>query len=742
MFPFDAVKCGEKPRIPCRIAIVTLLLVLLQSPVKAQWNNLTAPEKAQLLSLPTIRQQVDTLNEWAYNDGGRAIARYAAAALELAEKNDDRMGISDAHIQLGSAEEEGGRYTMATQHFEAALRERLILKHPIKTASAYNRLSQIKTKEGQYGKAIDWAKKGLAIMANQPPHVNTAYLYEAWGNAARLAGKYAEVDSAFHLGLHLYGKLTEAAMGLASMRMSHAAFLQECRYRYPAAKDSLRKSLQTFTSLGRHAEAGKCLLLLGNNAYYTRQLDSAMAYYAQGIQMQTQLEQVDYFLLLENRGRVSMEQGHYKPAYRDIQSALHFFGAQQDTVNWSGALFEMGNWFYEQNQLDSAVVYYQQAASLPGQDPMQRGRLLFFWSDALSQMGRHAEAEQYTNAYLALLSGLNAPQTQGAFEALNRQQLDKNRLLKRLAQQDKEKAERMFFGGSGLLLLLLLLALLAVRNNRQKRRLAEATAQNAQQSATIAAQAAEQAEKEKEIALQNEQIAKQRETIAIQEKLELIQYKEMETHYARLEAQDELQKQIGRELHDGVGAMLTAVKLNLSPVDEVLDRFPSEKQAQFSEANRLLDEACQELRRVSHELGSVILTHFGLKAQLEAFANILRNSGKYEVELDLHALEGRFDKKIEVNLYRIVQELVSNTIKHAQADKISISANHFENMVNIIVEDNGKGFDEAKALEKPGMGFISLQARVHDMKGQLFIDTRIGRGTVVSIDVPLFPQSI
>lgn len=724
------------------ITVVSCLLPLI---LPAQWSALTTSEQGRVNAVAVDSAKVDTLNEWAYIT---SMPKYATAALELAQKTGYRMGLSDAWVQLGSMAQDSFDYARAKRYFRLAMRERLELKNYNRAASCFNRLAIISRLEGNYDASIQWSQEGLLMLKEQPLHINKAFLYNALGTAARLGGKYDLAEQAFKDGIYTYQQLTaqepdkemerDYALGMTRLRLNMAAFLQESRFRYSQAKDSLLKSLRTFNTFEQYSDAGKCLLLLGNNAYYCRQLDSAMAYYEQGIQMRSHLEQTDFFLFLENRGRVLMEQRRYKLAYRDIESALHFFSTKQDSMNWADALFEMGNWFYEQNQLDSAILFYQKAVQFPNMAPLQRGRLLFFLSDALSQVGLQAEAKHYTDTYIAFLNSLNNVQSQGIFEMLNQHQLDKNRLLRRLEQADKAEMERVALMGGSMLLLLLLLALFWVRNQRQKRYLSESIARNAQSLATIAEQNAEKAEKEKEIALQNEQIAKQRETIVNREKLELIQQKEMETQYARLEAQDELQKQIGRELHDNVGAMLTAVKLNLFPVDEVLDRFPSEKRVQYSEANRILDEACQELRRISHELSAVILSQFGLKAQLEAFANILRNSGKYEVELDLHALEGRFDKKIEINIYRIVQELVSNIIKHAKADKISISANHFENMINIIVEDNGEGFDDTQALQKPGMGFMSLQARTHDMKGHMFIDTRIGRGTTISVDIPLF----
>ena len=221
----------------------------------------------------------------------------------------------------------------------------------------------------------------------------------------------------------------------------------------------------------------------------------------------------------------------------------------------------------------------------------------------------------------------------------------------------------------------------------------------------------------------------------------MLKNKELDAHYARLEGQDTLQKQIGRELHDGLGTLLSTVKLNLAPVDEVLDKLTDKHRRQYATANRLLDEACVDLRRIAHELGSAVLLKFGLKAQLEALKDVIEGSGKLKVELPFYGLEERLDAKMEVNIYRIVQELVNNVIKHAQASKIIIQVNQFENMINVMVEDDGRGFDVVKARQKPGAGMINLEARVHSIKGKMFIDTRTGRGTTVSIDIPVFPEN-
>lgn len=226
-------------------------------------------------------------------------------------------------------------------------------------------------------------------------------------------------------------------------------------------------------------------------------------------------------------------------------------------------------------------------------------------------------------------------------------------------------------------------------------------------------------------------IRRKNKFIENQGKLEDLQNKELEVAFARIEGQEFIQKKIGQELHDGLGAMLSAIKINL-PSDE--------NNPKIGKVNNMIDEACEEVRRFSHQLSSVLLEKFGLKAQIEALADNIQQSGYYDVELITYQLEERLDIKIEHSLYRMVQELVNNTVKHANGKNISIQLSRFSDKIRIIFEDDGRGFDYQTALNRKTAGLINLHARVHDMNGEIQFDTQIGRGTIVSIDIPYQPE--
>ena len=163
----------------------------------------------------------------------------------------------------------------------------------------------------------------------------------------------------------------------------------------------------------------------------------------------------------------------------------------------------------------------------------------------------------------------------------------------------------------------------------------------------------------------------------------------METTYARLEGQDLERKRVARDLHDRIGSMLSTVKLFFASVDTKLEEFKEENQKHFHKANQLLDEACEEVRRIAHDMESGLLTKFGLKPELEALAETIKDSQQIEISLVTHGLQERLVNSLEVKSYRIIQELVSNVLKHAKATTLSIQLNRFDKVFNIIVEDNG-----------------------------------------------------
>lgn len=201
---------------------------------------------------------------------------------------------------------------------------------------------------------------------------------------------------------------------------------------------------------------------------------------------------------------------------------------------------------------------------------------------------------------------------------------------------------------------------------------------------------------------------------------------------AVLEAEERERIRIARDLHDGVGQTLAAARMTLG-------NYLSQKKIESSEMQNsldLLEDSIKEIREISHNMMPSSLTKFGLTSALKQFTNKVNALGKIEIELQIVGFKERSDEKIELMLYRIVQEIISNIIRHADARKVNIELVRHDTELILIVEDDGRGFDTART-ENHGIGLKNIATRVEYLNGSVNFDSSIGKGTSVVIEVPL-----
>ncbi len=178
------------------------------------------------------------------------------------------------------------------------------------------------------------------------------------------------------------------------------------------------------------------------------------------------------------------------------------------------------------------------------------------------------------------------------------------------------------------------------------------------------------------------------------------------------------------------------VKLHFSAVEEKLPQDNPEKK-KFLTASELLDLAAGEVRNISHNLLSGVLAKFGLVPALKDLADRINESGEIKLHLIQHNLDNALNGEQELQLYRIVQELISNILKHSEAKEATIQLIRNEDSVNLIVEDDGKGFNPNEGIKGGGIGLSNLKARVNKLNGNFHIDSGKGAGTSISIDIPI-----
>lgn len=212
--------------------------------------------------------------------------------------------------------------------------------------------------------------------------------------------------------------------------------------------------------------------------------------------------------------------------------------------------------------------------------------------------------------------------------------------------------------------------------------------------------------------------------------------KELRTR-AILEAEEKERRRIAQDLHDGVGQLLSAAKMNLSNLDSKIQIDNEEQRTAMQNAISLVDDSVKEVRTVSHNMMPNTLIKLGLASAIREFITKLGNAPTLKVDLEIVGLDSRLDNQVETVLYRVIQEVINNIIKHAKASQISMQLVRHETELNVMIEDNGVGFDTNKLETYDGIGLKGIQTRIELLGGTVHFDSAIGRGTTVIIDVPL-----
>ncbi len=192
---------------------------------------------------------------------------------------------------------------------------------------------------------------------------------------------------------------------------------------------------------------------------------------------------------------------------------------------------------------------------------------------------------------------------------------------------------------------------------------------------------------------------------------------------------------VARDLHDGLGGLLSGIKLTLNSITGTIV-VPDKNTDIFYRATTQLDNAIKEMRRVAHSLMPEALLKFGLSEAIQDFCDSINESGMVKMRFTKIGADKTLEKPTELVLYRIVQELGNNAIKHASAKNIFIQLNTHEKGITITVEDDGKGFDTTLITKSDATGLQNVQSRIDYLKGCWEIQSASGNGTSINIEIP------
>ncbi|WP_317897929.1 tetratricopeptide repeat-containing sensor histidine kinase [Aurantibacillus circumpalustris] len=385
------------------------------------------------------------------------------------------------------------------------------------------------------------------------------------------------------------------------------------------------------------------------------------------------------------------------------KSALNYYNVH-GLKNWAGEiLFNIGVFFYNRDKEDSAVHYFEKALlALEVQESNAMVlKVLPLLSESHSILGNYRRAYETHVKYSKLNESLlNKEKIKQIAEVRTKYETEKKeQQITLLNEQNKSKAaQRNFFIAGSIILILILFGLSFYYRQRNK------------------------------LARKNEQIAKEKISSLLKEQ-------EIKSYDAMIEGQEEERKRIATDLHDRLGSMLSTVKILFGNLNEKIDIHQADNQKQYDKASSLLDEAVLEVRRIAQNLSTGMVITFGLIPALEELCESITESKILKCKFLCYGIEERMEQHIEIGVFRMMQEIVNNVLKHAKAKNLTIQLNRTEDSIAVTVEDNGVGFDLKE--KSKGMGLKNLEGRAYKMGGTYNIDSKPGHGTISIIEIPL-----
>lgn len=400
-----------------------------------------------------------------------------------------------------------------------------------------------------------------------------------------------------------------------------------------------------------------------------------------------------------NIGLLYSEKLHqYELSKKHTSLAYDYFSKHQLNYYLANNYINQAALFLQKKKLDSAIVMYKKAEVLDIKDNNVNTRVSLY--GLMSEV--YKETKQYKKA-------LEYAEKQRAYQKLN----DDNVQVKAIRdtdvkyQTEERKSEIAWQKGVmkkggvviGLLLLVLIFLVLGYKNIQKKKKIVE----------------------------QEKQIETQKLSSALKEQ-------ELNEIDKILEGQEKERIKIANDLHDDLGSVLATLKLNF----QNLKQHDADNSTElYSKTDQLLEEAYQKVRGIAHTKNAGVIANQGLLTAINNIAEKVSIPGKLNVEVVAFGLEDRLENTLEVTIFRMIQEILTNAIKYAEASEITIHLTQHDDSLNIIIEDNGKGFDPKKTNKKDGMGLPNIEKKVEQIGGVFTIDSYQSRGTSIIIDLPL-----
>ncbi|MBN8652738.1 MAG: tetratricopeptide repeat protein [Cytophagales bacterium] len=554
--------------------------------------------------------------------------------------------------------------------------------------------------QGKFDSSLLLNKAAMVLAKQLNDELNIAKTTFNTANCFQMISKH---DSA----LYLYMQVLPVLDKLGNKRMLGIAYsniqnIYTDLTQYQKAIEYGKKGLEIFAKdVNDPLNQSYCLSNLGIVYESLNKYDSAEYYFKQAWQISQRIgDQYSEAAILLNLADIDYKLGRLEASKPKFEKAYGIAKEMDLVETQTIALKGLAMYYVEKKNYPEARKYADSALNLALENSNRKQKLKLYnlLADISYANQDLKSAHLFEEKEDALNDSINADNVQTLsteFETKYETEKKETQLKLQQAQLDKKTTLNYFLGAGAVALLLILL--LSYRNYRHRQKL---------QQAKI-----EELESEKQLAATE----------------------------AVLKGEAQERTRLAKDLHDGLGGMLSGIKFSLNNMKGNLVMTPDNAQA-FERSIDMLDSSIREMRRVAHNMMPEMLLKYGLDTALKEFCTEIDRTDVMRITYQSAGINNTaIEQTLAVAVYRVVQELVSNALKHSKAKNVLVQVHRLEKekLLAITVEDDGVGFDPKRLNQSAGMGWQNIQSRVDFLKGRLDVQSSPGKGTSVMIEMSI-----
>jgi signal transduction histidine kinase len=620
-------------------------------------------------------------------------------ALELSIRLDYKTGTGDAYYLKSSIYRIKSDLNTSLNLSEKYLEIYMDLQDSVRLAKGYYNLGMLHKELSNYELALHYCRNSLLLAVPKKEFTVILGNYNCMGGTFLNGNSMVDSAAAYYLKALDITEKTNNQSYLSTI-LNNLGDVYFADHQYETAREYYSRSLEMNLNSGNKQILALNYVNLGRLAREEKKFTEADDFYLKGLDIFIELDdQVGIANVYNNLGDSYFLQEKFDNALPYFQKALKIYRETDYLKGIISSLLNISAVYTEQGKIEKARKL-QDSCIVMAQSARKSELLLLVYqniADNLKEDGDFEKAYDYRMKYQELYDSLFNIEKSKAINALLLK-YEKGKDQARILELEKENLQRTYqrnaymFTGLGIVVL----ALFLFAYFRQKAR--------------------------------HEKIVTEQKIRQLEEEKKLMAAKLL------VEGQEEERKRIATELHDGLGVLLSATRMQFSTI---MDKSPENRNL-IEKASRMLEQASGDVRKISHNMMPGLLTKLGFyEAAEDLFEQIDEN-------MDLNASctisgdqENRLPENKEIMLYRILQEWTNNTLKHAEAKNITLQITILQETLEMIYTDDGKGFDYTGKSDTDSLGLKSVQSRVDFLNGKLTADSQPGKGIRYTLQIPV-----